>query len=345
MESLIQTITIYIIFVIGFMSILRFFLQKIEVVFTKAFSVLSQDDSVEKEYLLAKVKQQENNFLNEKQKNQEMKLKIKQKEKLFLGEIENLLAKNRNFTVGLERQISSTSGSLSESASPMLEMPLPTKKRLLKNYKEKFMQEVVNASKKNEEALFKEAMATFDKLVYAEKIRYALPYRIILRLFEIYGDFELHQFTESFQIFHQRIVKKDIRQIYQSSYLSPEQKIRVMNDNGLLKDLDEEFIQFLFYLVLHFSYKEMKHIYQNYMRVYNVHFYREEIQVVVTDQEALEKFHDIWKDRYPNYFVKYEVRKGLINGVIIYYGSHIIDRSYQELIRYAAEKIEMEVMS
>lgn len=343
MENVIQTITIYTIFVIGFLHILRYSLQKIEMVFTKAFSALSQDDSIEKEHLLAKVEQQGSTISSEKRKNQEIKRKSAQKEKLFLTQIEELLAKNRKYTRELERRPNSSFEQPNEAA-PNLEIAPQVKKRLLSDYKERFMQEVVTASRQKESALFIDAMTAFDKLVYAEKIRSALPYRIILRLFEIYGESELHQFAKSFQKFHKRILQTDIRQIYQSSYLSPEQKIRVMNDNGLLKGLDEEFIQFLFYMVLNFSYKEMKHIYQNYMQVYKVHFYSEEIRVIVTDQEAIEKFHAIWQERYPNYSVNYEVKKELISGVIIYYGTRVIDRSYQELIRHSAEKIEMEVM-
>lgn len=69
---------------------------------------------------------------------------------------------------------------------------------------------------------------------------------MILQLFEMYSPEQLHLFAQSFQRYSERSSKLPVKQIYQSSYLSPEQKLKVMQEEGTLDELDAEFIQFLF---------------------------------------------------------------------------------------------------
>lgn len=58
MEKMIQTIILYSVFAVGFLYLLHFTLRKLENILTSFFYEVSQDQSLEKESLLRRLKRQ-----------------------------------------------------------------------------------------------------------------------------------------------------------------------------------------------------------------------------------------------------------------------------------------------
>ncbi|WP_239256720.1 F0F1 ATP synthase subunit delta [Listeria ilorinensis] len=341
MEKFIQTIVLYGVFAVGFLYLLHFALQKLENILTSFFYELSQDQSLEKESLFRRLKRQKVATTREEQKNRQLALEAEQKESLLLEEIDQLLAKNSQY----ERELQAWQNEQPKQVVevPAIETTPHAPHRALSSYVNEILQEVFIESEEEEAQLFAEAIREFDALVKIEKIRCALPYKVILRLFDMYTPEQLHLFAASFQKFNERSAKLSVKQIYQSSYLSPEQKLKVMREEGVLNEIDAEFIQFLFYMLTHYSYRQTKMLYRNFIKVYNIHFYTGTIHVFVTDKEAAHHFEQLWQQDHANYRMEYQVKKEQIGGVILQYGSKSIDMSYQELIKRSTEKMEAEV--
>lgn len=341
MEKIIETIILYGVFAVGFLYLLHFTLKKLENILTSFFYELSQDQSLEKESLLRRLKRQKIAATREEQKNRQLASEAEQKEAIFLEEIDQLVEKNRQYEQKLHIW-------QNEQPKKIVEVPsIPTTpnapRKSLSSYVDEILQQVFIESEEDEASLFSEAIREFDALIRAEKIRCALPYKVILQLFEMYSADQLHIFTNSFEKFNERAGKLAVKQVYQSSYLSPEQKLKVMREDGTLDELDAEFVQFLFYMLTHFSYRQTRMLYQNYLGVYNIHFYTGLIRVRVSSNEAANHFDKLWQPNHENYKIEYYVKKELIGGIILEYGTKSIDMSYQELIKRSTEKIEAEV--
>ncbi|KXS66546.1 ATP synthase F1 subunit delta [Listeria monocytogenes] len=341
MEKMIQTIILYSVFAVGFLYLLHFTLRKLENILTSFFYEVSQDQSLEKESLLRRLKRQKVATTQEEQKNRQLAIESEQKEVLFLEEIDQLIAQNKSY----EQQLQAW-----ENEQPKQIIEVPTFEttphapyKSLSSYINEIFQQVFIESEEDEARLFTEAIREFDALVRTEKIRCALPYKVILYLFEMYSPEQLHLFAQSFQRYSERSSKLPVKQIYQSSYLSPEQKLKVMQEEGTLDELDAEFIQFLFYMMTHYSYRQTRNLYRNFVEVYNIHFYTGLICIHVASKDSANHFEKLWQPAHRSYKIEYQVQKELIGGVIIQYGSKSIDMSYQELIKRSTEKMEAEV--
>lgn len=341
MEKLIQTIVLYGIFAVGFLYLLYFTLQKLENILTSFFYEISQDKSLEKESLLRRLKRQKVATNQEEQKNRQLAIEAEQKETIFLEEIAQLVARNRQYEQELQLWKNETPTQIVEVPSVETTPHAPFKS--LSSCVNEIVQKVFITSEEEEAQLFTEAIREFDALVRVEKIRLALPYKVLLRLFEMHKPEELHAFTKSFEEFNERASKLSVKQIYQSSYLSPEQKLKVMREDGTLDGLNHQFVEFLFYMLTHFSYRQTRGLYRNYLEVYNVHFYTGLIRVNVANEESATHFDKLWRPTHTSYKIEYQVQKELIGGVIINYGTKSIDMSYQELIKRTTEKMESEV--
>ncbi|UNB89463.1 ATP synthase delta chain [Listeria innocua] len=341
MEKLIQTIVLYSIFGVGFLYLLYFTLQKLENILTSFFYEVSQDKSLEKESLLRRLKRQKVATNKEEQKNRQLAIEAEQKETIFFEEIDQLVARNRQYEQELQMWQNEKPKQIVEV--PSIETTPHAPYKSLSSCVTEIMQKVFVESEEEEAQLFTEAIREFDALVRTEKIRLALPYKVLLRLFELHTSEELHAFTKSFEMFHERASKLSVKQIYQSSYLSPEQKLKVMREDGTLDELNHEFVEFLFYMLTHFSYRQTRGLYRNYLEVYNIHFYTGLIRVDVASEDAANHFDKLWQPTHTNYKIEYQVQKELIGGVIINYGTKSIDMSYQELIKRTTEKMEAEV--
>lgn len=68
MEKMIQTIILYSVFAVGFLYLLHFTLRKLENILTSFFYEVSQDQSLEKESLLRRLKRQKVATTQEEQK-------------------------------------------------------------------------------------------------------------------------------------------------------------------------------------------------------------------------------------------------------------------------------------
>lgn len=341
MEKIIETIILYGIFAVGFLYLLHFALKKLENILTSFFYELSQDQSLEKESLLRRLKRQKVATTREEQKNRQLANEAEQKEVIFLEEIDQLIAENKQYEQQLHVWQNEKPKQIVEVPSIATTPHAPRKS--LSSYVEEILQQVFIESEEDEAGLFSESIREFDALIRAEKIRCALPYKVILQLFEMYSAEQLHMFMESFKKYNERSSRLAVKQIYQSSYLSPEQKLKVMREDGTLDELDAEFVQFLFYMLTHFSYRQSRSLYRNYLGVYNIHFYTGLIRVIVASKESANHFEKLWQPNHENYKIEYYVKKELIGGVILEYGMKSIDMSYQELIKRSTEKIEAEV--
>ncbi len=341
MEKIIETIILYGIFAVGFLYLLHFTLKKLENILTSFFYELSQDQSLEKESLLRRLKRQKVATSREEQKNRQLASEAEQKEVIFLEEIDQLLAENRKYEQELHLWQIEQQKEIIEVPSVVTTPHAPHKS--LSSYIDEILQQVFIESEEDEAGLFTESIREFDALMRTEKIRCALPYKVILQLFEMYSSEQLQIFTESFNKFNERSGRLAVKQVYQSSYLSPEQKLKVMREDGTLEELDAEFVQFLFYMLTHFSYRQSRTLYRNYQGVYNIHFYTGLILVTVASEESANHFKKLWEPGHENYNIEYQVKKELIGGVVLQYGTKSIDMSYQELIKRSTEKIEAEV--
>lgn len=343
MEQMIQTIVLYGIFAVGFLYLLYFTLRKLENILTSFFYEIGQDKSLEKESLLRRLKRQKVATTQEELKNQQLVIEAEHKEEMFLEEIDQLLAQNREYEKQLHMVQNEQIQTITEI--PKMETTPHAPFKPLSSYVNEILQQVFIESEEDEKQLFSESIHEFDALVRAEKIRLALPYKVILRLFDMYNPEQLKLFTSSFQKFNERSSKLAVKQIFQSSYLSPEQKLKVMREDGTLDELDPEFVQFLFYMITHYSYRQTRSLYRNYLEVYNIHFYTGLIYVKVASEESANHFEELWQPTHASYKIEYQVQKELIGGVIINYGRKSIDMSYQELIKRTTEKMEAEVKS
>lgn len=341
MEKMIQTIILYSVFAVGFLYLLHFTLRKLENILTSFFYEVSQDQSLEKESLLRRLKRQKVATTQEEQKNRQLAIESEQKEELFLEEIDQLIAQNKSYEQQLQAWENEKPKQIVEV--PRFETTPHAPYKSLSSYINEIFQQVFIESEEDEARLFTEAIREFDALVRTEKIRCALPYKVILQLFEMYSPEQLHLFAQSFQRYSERSSKLPVKQIYQSSYLSPEQKLKVMQEEGTLDELDAEFIQFLFYMMTHYSYRQTRNLYRNFLEVYNIHFYTGLICIHVASKDSANHFEKLWQPAHRSYKIEYQVQKELIGGVIIKYGSKSIDMSYQELIKRSTEKMEAEV--
>lgn len=102
MEKMIQTIILYSVFAVGFLYLLHFTLRKLENILTSFFYEVSQDQSLEKESLLRRLKRQKVATTQEEQKNRQLAIESEQKEVLFLEEIDQLIAQNKSYEQQLQ---------------------------------------------------------------------------------------------------------------------------------------------------------------------------------------------------------------------------------------------------
>lgn len=339
MESIIQQVVLYIIFSIGLFVILLFFLNLLEQFFTALFSDFSQNDTLEKESLIQRL-----NFLKHAQWRKEQHIEAlekdyDQRENLFFHEIDQLIEKNRQYEQEImllkntEESTVKTVVVAENTAAPY------TANHFLKNFVEEVYDQVFCGTIEEEQQLYRNSIQEFDAFLQREKIRCALPYKVILRLYHLYDDDQMKAFAQSFEAFYDNFRTLEIKQIYQSSYLSPEQKLKQLQEKELIDVANEEFVKFVFYMLTHFSYRQVNALYQNFMRVYDVHFYTGTIKIEVTSKEAQQLFEEQWLPEHKNYQTEYIIHPQMVGGIIIHYANMSIDMSYKEMMqRYVMKK-------
>lgn len=341
MEKVIASIFSYGIFAVGFIVMLVYFMRKLETVFTALFADLQQDDAAVKESYRKRLKAANRQERIQTQKMRAVLQEQEEREAILYEELENLLATAKKYEEKIKQLEQIKNEKVIEI--PVLPTAPNTLSKPLKNYFQQILSDVFIETEEEERALYAEAIREFDMVVQTEKVRCALPYKVILRLFEIYDDQQLTDFAASFQVFHERAKKLAVKQIYQSSYFSPEQKLKVMREENVLDELDLNFVEFLFYMLTHFSYRQVKSLFQHFERVYNIHFYTGNIQVTVANEADKQVFASIWDESHTHYRTVYCLKKEQLGGVILHFDNKSIDMSYRYLIEQATENIEAEV--
>ncbi|TLG76755.1 F0F1 ATP synthase subunit delta [Culicoidibacter larvae] len=197
---------------------------------------------------------------------------------------------------------------------------------------EKLYTDVLQKNKAEEPRFLQHAINEFSVVMEQYKVRCALPYRVILRIFDMYSHQELESFAESFATFYKRLRTFKVKRIIQNRFLSEEQQLKAMYDDELLANLDAEFIQFLFYMLTKYSYRQMIALYSNFVKCYNIYFYTGIIEITVADSEAEETFSALWSETYPQYRIKTTIDRNMLGGIVIRHENISIDLSYEALV-------------
>lgn len=337
-EVIIQQIVLYSIFSIGFYLILIFLLNFFDQFFSYLFFNMSKDDSIEK----LSLKKQINFLKNLKwKKNQHIKSieeSYQKREVLFYNEINKLVEKNQNN----EKEIT-----ILKSEKLLDKKVLITEKNDRKNGQYNVLNGLVDeiydnvfcTSMEDEQEMYRNCIEEFDLFIQREKIRCALPYKVILRLYDLYDEIEMQKFALSFKEFHECFNVLEMKQIFQSSFLSPEQKLKQLIEKDFLNANDDEFVKFVFYMLTNFSYRQVNGLYGNFIRVYDIYFYTGIIKIELSSKESKEIFSKEWVPAHSNYQTEFLINPRIIGGAVIYYGNMSIDMSYKELMqRYVMKK-------
>lgn len=197
---------------------------------------------------------------------------------------------------------------------------------------EKLYTDVLRKNKAEEPRFLQHAINEFSAVMEQYKVRCALPYRVILRIFDMYSHEELELFAESFATFYKRMRTSKVKRIIQNRFLSEEQQLKAMYDEEILVGLDAEFIQFLFYMLTKYSYRQMIALYNNFVKCYNIYFYTGVIEISVADAEAEETFSALWSKSYPQYRIKTVIDRNMLGGIVIRHENISIDLSYEALV-------------
>lgn len=191
--------------------------------------------------------------------------------------------------------------------------------------------------------VYQRALDYFEERLMNERIHCALPYKVILRLFEIYDEHTMQIFAHSFNKFIGFMKQAKIKKIYQSRYYTNEQKLRLFYDEGLLDYLDDEFVQFLFYMLEHYTYRRVRSLYQHFEKVYDLVYYKGTVGIEVVNQEEIGEFRRFWELKFARYSAEYRINSELKKGVRIHFSNFTIDMSYAVLLDYYIDQYGMEV--
>ncbi|MGY3777920.1 F0F1 ATP synthase subunit delta [Isobaculum melis] len=339
MEWMIQQIVLYTIFSIGLFVILLFFLSLLEQFFTALFSDFSQNDILEKESLIQRLHFLKRAEWHKQQHLEALEKDYQQRESLFFKEMDCLIEKNREYEKELMALKNTETSNVKAVVVAEKTVAPYTANHFLKNFVEEVYEQVFCATIEEEQQLYQNSIQEFDAFLQYEKIRCALPYKVILKLYDLYDDEQMKLFAESFKAFNDSIRTLEMKQVYQSSYLSPEQKLKQLQEKGLVDIANKEFMEFVFYMLTHFSYRQVTALYHNFMRVYDVHFYTGTIKIEVTSKEAQQLFEAQWLPQHKDYRTEYLIHPQMVGGVIIHYANMSIDMSYKEMMqRYVMKK-------
>jgi F-type H+-transporting ATPase subunit delta len=209
--------------------------------------------------------------------------------------------------------------------------------------KQQIRQVIAAADDMDAADIYQRAIASFTQEIFLLQIRYALPYKIILRLFELYSEAELKNFYRSFHTLIDTLSVRKYRKIYKSTYYSPEEKITLFADLGVLETLDDEFGQFLYFLLKNYSFHQVRELYQHFQKVWGIKFYQGTITVSLASEAEIDCFQQLWNETGSYYHLEYDIQGEIKKGVIIQSAQLTVDLSYQKLIDQFIEQQEMEV--
>ncbi|MTD39050.1 hypothetical protein GIX45_10435 [Erwinia sp. CPCC 100877] len=193
------------------------------------------------------------------------------------------------------------------------------------------------------ETIYQEAIEAFAYELFVMQIRYALPYKIIMRLFEIYSEETLKDFYQSFSILMEALKLRKYKKIYRNSYYSSEQKIQLFAQFGLLDKLDKEFSNFLFYLLNKYNYQQVRELHQHFQKVWSIRYYQGVVKVILPSETEISVFRRLWDNSLSNCAVEFVIHAEIKKGVIIQSAQTSVDLSYQQLIDQCIDHYEMEV--
>ncbi|MBO0472175.1 hypothetical protein IGL98_000661 [Enterococcus sp. DIV0840] len=193
------------------------------------------------------------------------------------------------------------------------------------------------------EQLYQEAIEKFNYDMLILQTRYALPYKVIIRLFELYNEDELKTFYQSFNFFMKELSLRKHKKIYRSNYYSSEQKMQIFSQLGLLDSLDKEFCNFLYFLLNKYSYRQTNELHQHFQKVWGIRYYQGTITVSLPSETEISLFKEVWAKNQTSYQLEITIQPEVKKGVIIHSAQTSVDLSYQKLIDQYVDRYEMEV--
>lgn len=259
----------------------------------------------------------------------------------YQKEHEKLLSKLKKMESQVSNQVNVSSG------ADRVEVLVPNKElsvRLYKSDMKKHLREVLSSVEEIEtKTIYREAIEEFTYELFVMQIRYALPYKIIMRLFEIYNEEKLKEFYHSFSILMDTLKVRKYKKIYRNSYYSSEQKMQLFAQSGLLDRLDKEFNDFLFYLLNKYNYQQVRELYQHFNKVWSIRYYQGTIKIMLASEAEISSFKCLWGNTLSYSTVEFVVQSEIKKGVIIQSAQTSVDLSYQQLIEKYIDHIEMGV--
>lgn len=215
---------------------------------------------------------------------------------------------------------------------------------LYKNHMKQQIQDILSSIEQlDNKQIYQEAVEKFAQEMFVLQVRYALPYKVILRLFEMYSHEELKTFQKSFAVMMRALSLPEYKRIYRNKSFSPEQKIYLLAQKGVLEDLDNEFLNFLYFLLNKYNYRQVKEIYQRFQKVWELKFYQGTITVFLPNEIEVSVFKEFWYRILPTCHTEYMIQTEIKKGVVIQSSQLSIDLSYQELIDRYIDTYGMEV--
>jgi F-type H+-transporting ATPase subunit delta len=228
-----------------------------------------------------------------------------------------------------------------------IKVPVPDKALNLALYKSDMKKQLRTVLSSVEgmaaKAIYQEAIEEFTSEMFVMQIRYALPYKVILRLFEMYNEEKLRKFYQSFNIMMDALNGRKYKKIYRNTYYSSEQKIQLFAQFGLLDKLDKEFIDFLFYLLNRYSYRQVRELYQHFQKVWSIRHYQGTVKVILPSETEISVFKELWDDTLSYCTMEFVIDAEIKKGVIIQTAQTSVDLSYHQLIDQNIDLYEMEV--
>jgi F-type H+-transporting ATPase subunit delta len=228
-----------------------------------------------------------------------------------------------------------------------IKVPVPDKALSLALYKSDMKKQLRTVLSSVEgmaaKAIYQEAIEKFTSEMFVMQIRYALPYKVILRLFEMYNEEKLRKFYQSFNIMMDALNSRKYKKIYRNTYYSSEQKIQLFAQFGLLDKLDKEFIDFLFYLLNRYSYRQVRELYQHFQKVWSIRHYQGTVKVILPSETEISVFKELWDDTLSYCTMEFVIHAEIKKGVIIQTAQTSVDLSYHQLIDQNIDLYEMEV--
>lgn len=240
------------------------------------------------------------------------------------------------------------SGNIKEPVAPIeIEVAVPDKELSRALYKSdmktqlKTILSAVEAVKA--ETIYQEALEEFAYELFVMQVRYALPYKIIMRLFEMYNEEELKAFYQSFSILMKALSIRKYKKIYRNSFYTSEQKMQLFDQDGLLEQLGQEFSHFLFYLLTKYSYRQVRELYQHFQKVWGIRNYQGIVQILLPSEAEIDPFKRLWRQTLAKSQLEFVVQAEVKKGVVIQSAQVTVDLSYQQLMNQFIDQYEVEV--